>query len=250
MVRLVIKRQKGKQEVFDLSEKVTMIGRNDPVRGVFNDINLADSTVSRSHARIALAGNAYCIEDLGSSNGTAVNGQAISKTKLAHGDSISIGKNILLFECQESVTVNPLDFIIHDKQLNYHKTVDSNYIILERLSEMLTAETSPPDFLQAVMELVMESIRAARGVLMLTDPEGKPEQIVTIGKDVLFSEDVVRQVIHNRKSLLVGYDLDASKTMVLRGVQSAICAPCSRNMRYWGLFTWKIRCPAGLAMET
>ena len=185
MVRLVIKRQKGKQEVFDLSEKETTIGRNDPVRGVFNDINLADSTVSRRHARISLEGNAYCIEDLGSANGTAVNGQAISKTKLAPGDRISIGKNTLLFECQESVTVNPLDFIINDKQLNYHKTVDSNYIILERLSEMLTTETSPPDFLQAVMEMVMESIRAARGVLMLTDSEGKPGQIVTIGKDVL-----------------------------------------------------------------
>ena len=91
MVRLVIKRQKGKREVFDLSGKETTIGRNDPVRGVFNDINLADSTVSRSHARIALEGNAYCIEDLGSGNGTAVNGQAISKTKLAYGDSIAIG---------------------------------------------------------------------------------------------------------------------------------------------------------------
>ncbi len=235
MVRLVIKRQKGKQEVFDLSEKVTTIGRNDPAKGVFNDINLADSTVSRFHARISLEGNSYYIEDLGSANGIVVNGQAITKTKLAHGDNISIGKNTLLFECQESVTVNPLDFIIHDKQLNYHRTVDSNYIILERLSEMLTSETSPPDFLQAVMKLVTESIRAARGVLMLTDSSGKPGQIVTIGKDVLFSEEVVRQVIHNRKSLLVGYDLDASKTMVLRGVQSAICAPLLKDQQVLGV---------------
>ena len=88
MVRLVIKRQKGKQEIFDLSEKETLIGRNDPVRGVFNDINLADTTVSRHHARIFIEGNAYCIEDLGSANGTLVNDQAISKTNLVHGDRI------------------------------------------------------------------------------------------------------------------------------------------------------------------
>ena len=211
MVRLVIKRHKGKQEVFDLSEKETLIGRNDPIRGVFNDINLADTTVSRRHARIFLEGDSYCIEDLGSANGTMVNDQAISKTKLAHGDRIVIGNNTLFFECQESVTVNPLDFIISDKQLNHHKTVDSNYIILQRLSEMLTSETSPPDFFQAVMEMVMESIKSARGVLMLTDSEGKPRHTVTRGKDVFFSEDVVRQVIHDRKSLLVGCDLDASK---------------------------------------
>ena len=53
--------------------------------------------------------------------------------------ALYIGDNTLFFECQESVTVNPLDFIINDKQLNHHKTVDSNYIILQRLSEMFTS---------------------------------------------------------------------------------------------------------------
>ena len=225
MVRLVIKRHKGKQEIFDLAGKETLIGRNDPLRGVFNDVNLSDTAVSRRHAKIFIEGDSYCIEDLGSINGTAVNDHPISKAKLAHGDRIVIGNNTLFFECQESITVNPLDFILSDQKLNHHKTVDSNYIILQRLSEMLTSETNPPDFFQAVMEMIMESIKAARGVLMLTDSEGKPLHTVTKGRDVFFSEAVVRQVIHDKKSLLVGWDLDASKTMVLRGVQSAICAP-------------------------
>ena len=49
------------------------------------------------------------------------------------------------------------------------------------------------------MEMVMESIKSARGVLMLTDSEGKPRHTVTKGKDVFFSEDVVRQVIQRPK---------------------------------------------------
>ena len=235
MVRLVLKRQKGKQEVFDLSEKETLIGRNDPSREVFNDINLADSTVSRHHARIFMGKNAYFIEDLGSANGTMVNERAITKTNLVHGDRIAIGENILLFECQESVTVNPLDFIINDKQLNHRKTLDSNYIILQRLSEMFTSETSPPDFFQAVIDLVMESIKAARGILMLLDAQGKPKHTVTRGKDVFFSEEVVRQVISDRKSLLVGCDHDASKTMIMRGAQSAICAPLLKEREVLGV---------------
>jgi adenylate cyclase len=235
MVKLVIKRERGKQEVFDLLEKETLIGRNDPSRGVFNDINLADTTVSRHHARILIEDRAYCIEDLGSANGTVVNDQAISKANLVHGDRIVIGNNTLLFECQESVTINPLDFIINEKQLNHHKTVDSNYIILQRLSEMFTSETSPPDFFQAVMEMIMESIKSARGVLMLTDAEGKPRHTVTRGKDVFFSEEVVRQVISDRKSLLVGCDHDASKTMVMRGAQSAICAPLLKDQEVLGV---------------
>ena len=229
MIKLVIKRQKGKQEVFDLLENEALIGRNDPTQGVFNDINLADSTVSRRHARIFQEGNAFFIEDLGSANGIAVNDQAVSKSKLVHGDRILIGNNVLVFECQESIKVNPLDYIVNDKQLNYHKTLDSNYIILQRLSEMLTSETSPPDFLEAVMEMVLESIRAARGVLMLTDSRGKPKHTVTKGRDVFFSEEVVRQVVNDRRSLLVGYDLDASRTMIMRGVQSAICAPMLKD---------------------
>ena len=235
MVRLVIKRQKGKQEVFNLLEKETLIGRNDPSKGVFNDINLADTTVSRRHARISIKDNAYCIEDLGSANGTLVNDQAIRKANLAHGDRIDIGNNALRFECQESIKVNPLDFIISDQQLNHHKTLDSNYIILQRLSELLTSETSLTDFFDAVMDMVMESIRSARGVLMLTDSRGKPRHTVTKGKDVFFSEEVVRQVIAERKSLLVGCDLDASKTMVLRGTQSAICAPLLRENEVLGV---------------
>lgn len=235
MVRLVIKRQKGKQEVFDLLEKEVLIGRNDPGGGVFNDIHLADTTVSRRHARIFLRGNSYCLEDLGSANGTAVNDRPISKAALAHGDRIAIGNNTLFFECQESVTVNPLDFIISEKKLNHHKTVDSNYIILQRLSEMFITEISPGDFYQAVMEMVMESIKSARGVLMLTDAAGKPRYTVTRGKDVLFSEEVVRQVISDRKSLLVGCDHDASKTMILRGAQSAICAPLLKDNAVLGV---------------
>jgi len=235
MVRLVIKRQKGKTEVFDLLEKETLIGRNDPPKGIFNDINLADTTVSRRHARIFQDGHAYCIEDLGSANGIAVNERAVSKARLAHGDHILIGNNTLVFECQESIQVNPLDFIIRGRELDHHKTLDSNYIILHRLSEMLTSETSPPDFLDAVMNMVMESIRAARGVMMLTDSQGKPRLTITKGKDVFFSEEVVRQVINDRKSLLVGCDLDASRTMIMRGVQSAICAPLLKDEEVLGV---------------
>jgi adenylate cyclase len=235
MVRLVIKRQKGKQAAFNLAEQETLIGRNDPSNGVFNDVNLADSTVSRHHARIFMENNAYFIEDLGSANGTVVNNQAISKANLVNGDRIAIGNNILVFECQESVTVNPLDFVITEKHLNHHKTLDSNYIILQRLSEMLTSETSPPNFFQAVIDLVMESISSARGMLMLIDAQGKAWHTVTRGKDVFFSEEVVRQVVSDRKSLLVGCDHDVSQTMIMRGARSAICAPLLKEKEVLGV---------------
>lgn len=55
------------------------------------DIVIADPKVSRQHAKFKLDGGALVIEDLGSSNGTSVNGAKIqAETPLAHGDTVSI----------------------------------------------------------------------------------------------------------------------------------------------------------------
>lgn len=54
--------------------------------------------VSRRHCRILKNGEAYVLEDLGSQNGTFVNGERVAKKDLKHGDRIGIGKHVVLFE--------------------------------------------------------------------------------------------------------------------------------------------------------
>jgi pSer/pThr/pTyr-binding forkhead associated (FHA) protein len=56
---------------------------------------LVEEMVSRKHARIIARGGTVEIEDLGSTNGTFVNGERISKATAAEGDRILIGSNIL-----------------------------------------------------------------------------------------------------------------------------------------------------------
>ena len=53
---------------------------------------------SRRHAEIRPSGNGYCVTDLGSMNGTQVNGAPMREHVLADGDQISIGKTVLTFE--------------------------------------------------------------------------------------------------------------------------------------------------------
>jgi pSer/pThr/pTyr-binding forkhead associated (FHA) protein len=61
-------------------------------RGGDNEIVLADPLASRQHALIKQIGNTYVISDLGSQNGTGVNGQRINKpTTLNLHDEIIIG---------------------------------------------------------------------------------------------------------------------------------------------------------------
>jgi pSer/pThr/pTyr-binding forkhead associated (FHA) protein len=62
-----------------------------------NDIYLADRLASRWHARIDLQQGAFVISDLGSANGTFVNGERIQRQGLRNGDEIRIGDSILYF---------------------------------------------------------------------------------------------------------------------------------------------------------
>jgi hypothetical protein len=59
------------------------------------DMVLVEEMVSRKHARIALTEGAISIEDLGSTNGTFVNGEKVQQGSLREGDRVLIGTNIL-----------------------------------------------------------------------------------------------------------------------------------------------------------
>jgi pSer/pThr/pTyr-binding forkhead associated (FHA) protein len=59
------------------------------------DMVLVEEMVSRKHARIALADGTISIEDLGSTNGTFVNGEKVQRGTLREGDRVLIGTNIL-----------------------------------------------------------------------------------------------------------------------------------------------------------
>jgi predicted component of type VI protein secretion system len=73
----------------------------DPVsigRAPESDLKLSDSTVSRNHAEIVRDGDAWVLRDLGSSNGTKVNGASALEQVLNDGDEIRVGSATLRFE--------------------------------------------------------------------------------------------------------------------------------------------------------
>lgn len=62
------------------------------------DVVIADPRSSRRHAEIRPSGSGFVITDLGSMNGTLVNGAAIREQPLADGDEIRLGNTVLRFE--------------------------------------------------------------------------------------------------------------------------------------------------------
>jgi pSer/pThr/pTyr-binding forkhead associated (FHA) protein len=76
---------------YPLSEgQEIIIGRSSEL-----DMVLVEEMVSRKHARIALTAGTISIEDLGSTNGTFVNGEKVQQGTLREGDRVLIGTNIL-----------------------------------------------------------------------------------------------------------------------------------------------------------
>jgi hypothetical protein len=62
------------------------------------DIVLNDPNVSRRHAEVRRRGNDFVVVDLGSTNGTKVNGDGVKQRRLADGDEISVGNTTLRFQ--------------------------------------------------------------------------------------------------------------------------------------------------------
>lgn len=78
-------------------------GSNVIGRGSDTDLQLMDQGVSRKHADVHLNGTQASVYDLGSTNGTSVNGHAVQSQQLQHGDVIRVGHTRLVFhESQDS----------------------------------------------------------------------------------------------------------------------------------------------------
>jgi len=66
-------------------------------RDATNDIVINDAEISRRHARLTFQGGKYVLEDLGSTNGTFVNGQRLAGPRvLKAGEVVSFGEQIIL----------------------------------------------------------------------------------------------------------------------------------------------------------
>ncbi len=97
--RLVVRRGPQPNQIYEITKDVTTLGRD-----ITNDIVINDREASRHHLRLVRSGDSITIEDLGSTNGTFVNGKRLSGvTPLQNGDMVGLGETVTLgFEIQRA----------------------------------------------------------------------------------------------------------------------------------------------------
>ncbi|MCC6681689.1 MAG: FHA domain-containing protein [Phycisphaeraceae bacterium] len=128
------------------------------------DLRLMDTQVSRRHAQIAFENGAWILRDLGSTNGTFVNGEVVSgMVELEESDQIQIGSFVLL--------VGPLS--LGPKALDDTKMVDA-----ESMDHVLLSPVMPPEAEVSQLHEVSQEDESSHDV-MHVEPiahEDRPEQ--------------------------------------------------------------------------
>ncbi len=94
MARIVVSsKESGEVVTYQLDGRIITVGRTPA-----NHIVITDGAASRKHCMIKQVGDSYTLVDLGSANGTVVNGERVKEQELSDGDRIQIGKTVLTFK--------------------------------------------------------------------------------------------------------------------------------------------------------
>ncbi len=90
--RLVVRRGPQPNQTYELDKDVITLGRD-----ITNDIVINDPEVSRHHLRLTKGADGFNLEDLGSTNGTFINGQRMTGVRpLNRGEMIGLGETVTL----------------------------------------------------------------------------------------------------------------------------------------------------------
>ncbi|MBP1602171.1 MAG: protein serine/threonine phosphatase with GAF(s) sensor(s) [Acidobacteria bacterium] len=200
MARLLIRHQDGQATDLDLTDGSYSIGRS-----AENDIVLEGGRVSRRHAKLQRAGDDYTIVDLGSHNGTFVNGLRLQQPAvLKPGDEIGVGPHVLIFgppadaaTIQGPVTVSlEKDYadLLSEATSFFPKAKltgedtrppeatqkeQRTLRLLFDLSNALSALYSVPEVSEKALDILLESTRAEQAAIFLLD-ESRSLRLATV----------------------------------------------------------------------
>jgi adenylate cyclase len=258
-------RYRGSEKVFDQPSEAVVLGRPRP--GVHIDIDLSpDLRVSRPHARISAEGGHYWIEDLGSANGTEVDGQPIKgkgKLRLEPGQIIRISDTTLEVELPEPASDRTSGWAsndrtlvdTHDTRLDIAEMIDAAAPVFapgqpidpERAEALALLYELPLQFgeqieLDALFQTIIERLvaiipAASRGALLLEDETSGQLLLkahVPAGQPSV-SMTLASRTMARRQGFIWREGLDPSQSQFLNRIKAGMYVPLSWKGRVIGV---------------
>jgi len=251
---------------FQIEDGVHTVGRTPE-----NTVALPDAAVSRRHAELRVDQGHLVLRDLGSMNGTFVNGvQLKGERQIAAGDEIRFGQVVLTVDGAQTPPPRPL--ITANAATNFTITTTIEEIrqqarqsrsdrVLASVSEagqMLSRSMDLNELYEKVLDLISKSITASR-VLLLAKTDGEPEIVASrIGdsapeEPLRLSRSMLASILDEGKSFLTADAAEDAQwenkgSIVSLGLHAAMGAPLFDNDRILGAIYVDSR-TAGLSYE-
>ncbi len=260
MASLLVIRGPGAGTQIPLRDGVQKIGRDSHC-----DIHFDDTETSRNHAEIHCGSGQAALKDLGSSNGTFVNGKKIQQHPLEAGDRIQIGKRLMVYrpalrtgaskesdvdilpanEEDASQIVGRADFadpLDGTVQFNLQAHVSesstrSMWEIMYRTSVAVSRTLDIDQLLGQILDLIFQWVACDNGCIMLADPENgqlrpaaRRSRRPTSGHRLSISKTILDFVVKNDEGVLTSdanedRRWDSSASIQSGGIREAICVP-------------------------
>ena len=211
-------------QVFRITKPTTVVGRSSAC-----ELVLSDPLVSRQHCQIMLGMGGVNVKDLGSTNGTLLNGTKISESPLRNQDIISVGNTRMRFAVE--VTRETMDAKAPKVEDLAHKKLLTLYEVGNIVNSVLELKT----LLGIVMGMAIKVMQANRGFLLLKDGEGKLSPVATHAltaaeSQAPYSQGIVDTVLRERVPVLVLDAIHDSRFANRESLQalplsSVICVP-------------------------
>jgi signal transduction histidine kinase len=187
VLTLLVLQGPDKGRRFELPDAPALVGRDS------RQLPLTDNTVSRRHAELIPGPDSWILRDLGSSNGTYINGTRVThRYTLKLGDQIRVGRTLMVFGAQPGVArarggdvqlageeMGMDASIMHTVPSNDDSMVlavpepaaaaMTNLKLLYQLGASLGSSFDVDNVLEVVMDLVFEHVKADHGMILLID---------------------------------------------------------------------------------
>lgn len=236
MATLIVLQGPDKGRTLRTSDEVVVIGRGG------TQVPLTDPTISRRHAELRVTDGNWLIADLGSANGTYVNGVRLQRpARLKHGDQIRVGSTLLVYAGDESVQQYsgagiPTDLVTLDAG---SASVDASVVatlpssedslvlaapetayavrawnVMRSLTEVIAGLLPPDQLLARLLDIIFEEAEVDRGVIFVRDEETDEllPEVVRLrgagptrevnGESIIASRTIINHVVQSHEGVL------------------------------------------------
>jgi hypothetical protein len=259
-----------KGRAFVLNKDTVFIGR-----GSDNDIRMTDASVSHTHLKIVSAGNKHFVTDLGSKNGTLVNGMRIrpqTDYAVEEGIPVAVGKTLICIgrPCPNGMLRAPdsagLPRELPEETVRVkdraHTTKKNMELIYEAFKVLMECE-NVKDALEKALNHTMELLqRVDRGAILLVDRKRKEiSEVISIPKTSNekdgrpYSATVVERVLKEGKPVLMLNTLaenesKLSESILEMQIRSVMCVPLlSKSDVIGAIYIDSVKRPYGFRKE-